>query len=105
MVVQDELAHAGPAAPAIEEPFSPAWWQNRSSDELRAIVQRGVRGGETFFAAAAELERRARESDAALRAEEVHVIADNQELKKLAWAGLIALPLAVAAILRLTGAW
>ena len=105
MVVQDELAHAGPAAPAIEEPFSAAWWQNRSSDELRAIVHRGVQGGETFFAAATELERRAREANETLRAEEVHVIEDNRELKKLAWAGLIALPLAIAAILRLTGVW
>ena len=105
MVVPEELAHAGTGAPAIEGPFSPDWWQSRSSDELQAIVHRGVQGGEVFFAAAAEMERRAREANAVVRAEEAHVIEDGHRRQTLGWVGLAALAITLALIARLTGLW
>ena len=105
MVVPDELAHAEPAPPAVREPFSPAWWQDQPSDELRAILHRGVQGGEAFFAAAAELERRAKEANAAVRAAEEHVIEDGHQLKKMAWIGLAGLAVAVILMGRLLGFW
>jgi len=42
------------------EPYSPAWWQNRSTEELRALLDRGF-GSAAFEGATAETERRARE--------------------------------------------
>ena len=68
-MVQDELAHAGAGGPAIDGLDS---WQTRSSEELSAIASRGIHGGDLYFAAVAELERRARvsqEADSAQRAE------------------------------------
>jgi len=61
MMVQDELVHAG--APAIEALDANTSWQNCSSEELSAIACRGVHGGDLYFAAVAELERRARISE------------------------------------------
>ena len=48
-------------APTAEMLNSPAWWQARSSDELQAIVHRGIQAGDAFVAAAKEMERRAAE--------------------------------------------
>ena len=42
------------------EPFSPNWWHGRSSEELRALLDRGF-GSAAFEGATAEMERRARE--------------------------------------------
>jgi CO dehydrogenase/acetyl-CoA synthase beta subunit len=47
--------------PTAAEPFSVAWWQSRSTDELREFINRGHRQGPVFDAASAETERRARE--------------------------------------------
>lgn len=44
------------------EPFSQAWWRGRSNEELHAIMARGFGMGPAFDGAAAETERRARES-------------------------------------------
>src|SRR5690349_14229321 len=60
------------AEPAADE--RPDYWQTRSGEELKAIVDRGVLGGELFFAANRELTRRAdeaaRQSEAALAEQE-----------------------------------
>ena len=67
MTVRDELAHAG--APAVGDALDPSAMCRASSlDELHTIADRGAHGGDLYFAAAAELERRARESDAAAHA-------------------------------------
>lgn len=79
MTVQEGLTQPAGAA-AVETPGSPAWWQGRSSDELQAIVHRGVQAGEMFFAAAAEMERRAREIEAARDAEQVVVVKTSRRL-------------------------
>jgi hypothetical protein len=105
MTVQEGLVDTGAGATVAETPDSPAWWQRRSTDELQAIIHRGIQGGEIFLAAATEMERRAREADAALRADEVHEVEDHQRLKKMALIALLVLPLAVAAVMRLEGLW
>ena len=40
------------------EPYSVAWWESRTAEELRDIINRGFAGGEIFKAANAEIERR-----------------------------------------------
>ena len=57
-------------------------WQERSQEELRAIVRRGVQGGDMFFAASHEMERRAREADAARDAERV---VEVRTVKRMRW--------------------
>ena len=99
MTVQDELAHA--RAPAVGDALDPSAMCRASSlDELHTIADRGAHGGDLYFAAAAELERRARESDAAAHAEVERVEKTRQHV---VW--LIAALFALATILalRLTG--
>jgi len=105
MTVREGLADTGAEGPVLETPSSADWWHSRSTDELQAIIQRGIQGGETFLAAATEMERRARETNAALRAEEVHDVQDHRRLKKMALIALLVLPVAVAAVMRLEGLW
>lgn len=79
MMVQDELVHAGAGAPAIDAPEDPNSCHGRSADELRAITGRGFHAGDLYFAAAAELERRARDSDAATHAQQAQAAARRQQ--------------------------
>jgi hypothetical protein len=44
--------------------------KSRSPDELREIASHGIAGGEMFLAASSEIERRARDADAAIHARE-----------------------------------
>ena len=69
MMVQEELAHAGAGAPL----------QTCSSDELSAIASRGVHGGDLYFAAVAELERRARVSEEDASAQRAEAVARRRE--------------------------
>ena len=41
--------------------YSPGWWQSRSTEELREIINRGIANGPVFEGATIETERRARE--------------------------------------------
>jgi hypothetical protein len=84
MAMQDELACADTALTA-DGPASPAWWRSRSSDELNAIFHRGIQGGDMFIAAAREMERRARDAEAARDAAEVRTVkvARRQPVKLL----------------------
>lgn len=103
MAVQDELAHPAAEAPIVETPLSPDWWQSRSSDELQAIVYRGEKAGDMFLAAASEMERRARDSEAARRAEQVQASETAGRRKKIALTVLLALALAAAVLVRVMG--
>ncbi len=49
------------------EQFSAEWWQRRTAEELRDIINRGFAGGQTFRAAVDEVERRSREETRRLR--------------------------------------
>jgi hypothetical protein len=79
MTVQDELAHAGAGAPVSNAPDTNSSWQTCSSEELSAIASRGVHGGDLYFAAVAELERRARISEATASAGRAEVAARRRQ--------------------------
>jgi hypothetical protein len=68
MSLDETLAVVG-AKPALEsaEPYTVAWWESRTAEELRDIINRGFAGGQVFKAANAEIERRAREETRRLR--------------------------------------
>ncbi len=74
MIVQDELAHAAAGAP-VNAPDTNSSWQTCPSEELSAIAGRGVHGGDLYFAAVAELERRAKVSEATASAKRAEAVA------------------------------
>ena len=74
MMVREELVHAGAGAPANDAIDDPAL-SDLSCDELRAIVGRGVHGGDLYFEAAAELDRRARQLEATESASRAQTVA------------------------------
>jgi NAD(P)H-hydrate repair Nnr-like enzyme with NAD(P)H-hydrate epimerase domain len=78
MIGQDKLAHAVAAVPASEAPETLISLESQSCDELRAIAGRGIHGGDFYFAAVAELERRAHDLEVALEAEQEETIAHRQ---------------------------
>jgi hypothetical protein len=87
MMVQDQLIHADPDKPAAEP--TDMSWEERSCDELRTVVNRGIIGGEQYFAAAAEIERRARQAELAACAEQIE--AANRHERHILWiAALVA---------------
>ena len=93
-MVHDELAHAAAGAPAISDTIS---WETRSSEELRALAGRGIHGGDLYFAAVAELERRAKVSEEAADAERAESVARRRQI--IIW--LAALFAAVDAVVAL----
>jgi hypothetical protein len=102
MAMQDELALAGTQLPA-DEPGSPAWWRTRSSDELNAIFHRGIQAGDLFIAAATEMERRAREAEAARDAEQAVTVKVARRRPVMLLGALVFASLAAAAVLLLLG--
>jgi hypothetical protein len=71
------------------EPYSQAWWRERSSDELRLIMNRGLELGPAFDGAMVEAERRAREF---LQAEEMAAFereAREKRFRRLILVGLL----------------
>ena len=75
MIVQDELAHAAAGAPVSNAADTNSSCQTCSSEELSAIAGRGVHGGVMYFAAVAELERRAKLSEATASAKRAEAVA------------------------------
>jgi hypothetical protein len=65
------------------EPFSSAWWRNRSAEELRAIMNRGLGVGAAFEGATAEAERRALERYNSSEQAEKRRIAHNTEFRRI----------------------
>jgi hypothetical protein len=88
MTIEDELVHAGAGGAAIEALQESRSWEARSADELRAIASRGLHGGDLYFAAMAELERRARDSEAAACARQAEA-ADGRNRQILLLAVLV----------------
>ena len=82
MIMQDTLADASVAAPAGDAPETPISLESRTCDELRAIASRGVHGGDLYFAAAKELERRAHDTEVAIEAEQM--TADTRQ-REIGW--------------------
>ena len=80
------------------EPYSVAWWESRTAEELRDIINRGFAGGEIFKAANAEIERRAREETRRLRDLAAAEAVARRKRKELIW-GVGASVLALAVLL------
>jgi hypothetical protein len=95
MIVEGTLAEASAEMP---ERIS---WDGRSCEELRTIASRGAHGGELYFAAVKELERRAHDSETELEDRQHKIVARRQGQTWL-WAVLIAAT-SIAAIARVLG--
>jgi len=65
----DEARTTNSNALESPEPYSAAWWQQRTTTELREIIKRGFSLGPAYDGAVVETERRARETMTRLRAE------------------------------------
>jgi hypothetical protein len=83
-----------------DAPFSAGWWQSRSAEELRAMMNRGIGTGAPFDGATAEAERRAR---VLLRAEDQAAYKEAARKKRLRLVilegSLLACMLALVAVL------
>ena len=101
MIVQEKLAEAGPAAPASEAPETLISLESQSCDELREIASRGAHGGELYFAAVKELERRAHDTETALETEKETVAERRRE--RIWWLALLIGALSLVAIARVFG--
>ena len=101
MIVQEKLADASAATPAGEAPETLISWQSQSCDELRAIASRGIHGGDLYFAAAAELERRAHDSEVAIEHQQAETAARWQQ--QIWWWAVLIAAIAAAVAARLLG--
>jgi hypothetical protein len=80
------------------EPYSVAWWESRTAEELRDIINRGFAGGQVFKAANAEIERRAREETRRLRDLASAAALARRKRNEIIW-GVVTSVLALAALL------
>lgn len=78
------------------QPYSRAWWQERSGDELREIMSHGFELGPAFDAAMAEAERRACER---LKAEEQAALQRASRIRRIRLIGLTGLSLTCVLVL------
>ena len=81
MTLNQALATAGESsADTAQQPYSAEWWQRRTAEELRDIINRGFAGGEAFQGAVSEAERRAREETRRLR--DLAAVATERAIKR-----------------------
>ena len=83
---------------AAPEPNTVEWWKNLTAEELRDIIKRGFSGGETFKAAVAETERRARKETNRLRELAAAEALARRKRREIIW-GVAASVLALAGLL------
>ena len=99
MGLDEKIAVTGTSDPRQDasEPFSAAWWQNRTAEELRDIIKRGFAGGEAFKGAVAEAERRGREATKRLReAAAIEAVRHKQRMRLVGFGALAVLVLLVS---------
>jgi len=89
-------------SPESGEIYSVAWWHSRTPDELRDIIDRGFAGGDTFGAALAESERRARQEMIRLREEATIPVERSWRMK---FAALSVAIVALFAVLTVAAWW
>ena len=80
------------------EPFSVAWWESRTAEQLRDIINRGFAGGPEFPGAVAEIERRAREETRRLRELAATEALRRKKRKLIIW-GIVVSVFAITALL------
>ena len=91
MTLNQTLADTGESrADEALQPYSAAWWQRRTAEELRDIIKRGFAGGDAFQGAVSETERRAREETRRLR-DLAALAAERAKMRKRVVLGSIAL--------------
>jgi hypothetical protein len=73
------------------EPYSSAWWEGRSPQELRDLVQSAFRTGTVYECAVQEIERRARELTRRARDQAAVEQKRRKKLQRLLWAGIAVL--------------
>ena len=79
--------------------YSEAWWETRTSGQLRELIERGLAGGEAFDGAVREMERRDREARRRQEAAE----ADMRRRGSIAlWAAIASLLVAIAAFVKVS---
>jgi hypothetical protein len=99
MTVDQGLAVvAAPDATESHEPYSVAWWETRTAEDLRDIVNRGFASGQAFRGAIAETERRARQETRRLREVAAAEALSRRKRNEIFW-GVAASVLAIAALL------
>ena len=76
---------AAPEQPPQPVTYSPSWWEGRSSDELRLVIDRGLQGGDLFDAAIREMQRRDAQAPVDEHAAVVGEIALRKKRARLAW--------------------
>ncbi|HKC01993.1 MAG TPA: hypothetical protein VKC17_01660 [Sphingomicrobium sp.] len=74
-MIEEKLVDASAAVPASEAPETLISWESQSCDALRAIASRGAHGGELYFAAVKELERRAHDTETAIEDQQNEIAA------------------------------
>jgi hypothetical protein len=84
---------AGPEA--LPEPYSTSWWQGRTPEELREIVDRGFAGGQVYHDAMVELERRGEDAMRQMR-DEAAANSRRKALNRLATLAWVLMLLIVA---------
>lgn len=101
MAIRDEVAQA--ATPAPDRPDPSSWWQSRSPDELQAIVQRGAKAGDLFFAAIMETERRAKDVEATRSSREEAAARAAERGRRKLMLGVLVIALAAIVLMRILG--
>ena len=104
MTASNTLADPGArSAHEAHEPYSAAWWENRTAEELRDIIKRGFAGGQTFDRAVEETERRAREMAKRAREAAAAEAEALQKRKRIIILGTAAA--AIATVAACAGMW
>jgi len=103
MTINETFAESGARlADESPEPYSAAWWESRTAEELRDIIKRGFAGADAFRGAVAETERRARAATTRLREE-----AAAQAVRRMKFRKILVGSVAVSglAIVTYVGMW
>ena len=92
------LTHPGENAADSEVGTSDVSWESLSSEELKSVVSRGVQGGEWFYAASRELQRRAALATTTAEEAETSVTRRKQRMTQIAILAVAAFLLVASAI-------
>ena len=98
VTVNETLIRTGIEEPEAEPPpYSAAWWELRSAQELRDMIKRGFDVGTAYDGAVVETERRARQRTRELREQAAVVERTQARTRLLALAGILAIVFAIGA--------
>jgi len=96
------VTHPAAGAPADATPDDPRTWDSLSCEELKEIVGRGVQGGDLFYGASRELQRRATLATNAAEEAEATAVHGKQRLTQIVLLVIAVLVMLAAAFEILT---